>query len=81
MKNKSIIVLVILVLSFLFYWFQIRPANIRKEYNDHVLSNGLYRVSNEERDELGGDMQKINKEEEIRLSWCGIKLQTNFLWV
>ena len=50
----------------LFYWFQIRPSNIRKECHEYVLMNGLYETSNEERDELGRDWQKINKEEEIR---------------
>lgn len=51
---------------FLFFWFEIRPVNIRKECYDYVISNGLYETSNEERDEMGRDMPKINKEEEIR---------------
>jgi len=60
MKDKRIIIGVVIVLGFLFYWFQVRPSMIRSACTNDVLMTQKYATTKFERDQLGGDMNKIN---------------------
>lgn len=57
MKRAIAIIIIFVILAFIFYWFQIRPENIRKECEAYVgskydLKNSFYlkRANNAYRD-------------------------------
>ena len=56
-KNIAIVILIVL---FVFYWYEIRPAHIRSMCQKRIISERLYATSTFERDLLKGDMNKIN---------------------
>ena len=60
MKDKRVIIGVVIVLGFLFYWFQVRPSMIRSSCSNDVLMNQKYATTKLEKEQLGGDMNKIN---------------------
>ena len=60
--NKKLLTIV-LVLAVVFYWYEIRPANIRSKCNKKVLMERQYSTTKFEKDQLGGDMNRINKVE------------------
>lgn len=62
MKNTHI-ALFILVLIFAFGWFELRPVSIRANCENQTLENGLTRTSTIEREQLKGDMNRINSYE------------------
>lgn len=50
MKNKNIIILLglVIILGFNFYWFSLRPQNIRKEcYKKAQAQSGFKRIIND----------------------------------
>lgn len=57
------IILTLLILSGAFYWYELRPVNIRVECKKYVESNRLWEVQPAEREFLGGDINKINAAE------------------
>ncbi len=61
---KYVIILILAILVCIFYWFQLRPSNIRKECKKYVSESRLDLTSDIEKEELGNDMIKINKAEQ-----------------
>lgn len=62
-KNTETLVLIILttiILGIAFYWYELRPFQIRSECNNKVLNNRLYHATDAEVNDLQGDMVKIN---------------------
>lgn len=62
-QNKYTFTIIALISVGLFYWYEIRPSNIRKSCENYVLDNRLWQTSAQERDLLGNDMNKINEKE------------------
>ncbi|MDO8610646.1 MAG: hypothetical protein Q7R95_08935 [bacterium] len=63
-KAQKIIIIVLIILAVAFYWYGIRPAQIRKNCHKKVWDDpSLVLTTNFERNQLGGDMNKINKAE------------------
>jgi hypothetical protein len=60
MKNKKVWIGIALVLAFLFIWFQVRPSMIRSACTKDVLMSRKWATTKFEREQLGGDMNKIN---------------------
>lgn len=50
----------LIVIGIAFYWFEVRPTQIRKKCDEKVLTESLYSVSQAEREKLRRDMNKIN---------------------
>ena len=50
MKNKGLLIATLLIIAGLFYWFQVRPSNIRKacysEVEEKYKSSGSVRKEN-----------------------------------
>lgn len=36
MRNKQLLIIILVIIAGYFYWFQIRPAQIRKECHDYA---------------------------------------------
>jgi len=62
-QNKYTFFIFALILVSLFYWYEIRPSNIRKTCEKYVFDNMLWQTSTHERERLGNDMNKINEKE------------------
>jgi hypothetical protein len=59
----KLVILFVFISSFLFYWYEIRPASTRSGCVKSVLENGMYATSEIEKDQLKSDMNKINSYE------------------
>ena len=46
-----------------FYWYELKPANIRSTCQKRIITERLYTTSSFERELLKGDMNKINEYE------------------
>ena len=45
MKNKSLVIVGLLIVVSLFYWFELRPANIRKDCAREALESSVQRYT------------------------------------
>ncbi|MEI6326805.1 MAG: hypothetical protein WCO78_01650 [Candidatus Roizmanbacteria bacterium] len=59
-STTSIIVIAIVILGIAFYWYELRPAQIRTWCINKVSVDKLYRTTEAESKELQGNMVKIN---------------------
>lgn len=66
--NKKLLIIVLLVLAG-FYWYEIRPSSIRSKCNKQVLMEQQYSTTKLEKEQLGGDMNKINKSEREKIDF------------
>lgn len=53
--------MILIILGIAFYWYEIRPAQIRTRCNKKVMNEGYALTSEAERELLGNDMNKINE--------------------
>ena len=58
--QRAFLGLMVAILIGSFYWFQLRPSNIRKQCNERVLKEQEYSTSKAEREQLNNEMVKIN---------------------
>ncbi len=65
-KQREGVIILLLLVGSLFYWFEWRPSNIRKECKAYVLESKLSLTNEVERASLNWDMNKINKVEQDR---------------
>jgi len=60
-KNAKVyVILAIGVLCFVFFWFEVRPSQIRKNCYETMVNDGWALTGKAERERLGWDMNKIN---------------------